>query len=55
MVEGGLASRIWGSLPWLPLGQRGTERKGKERGRLAIARAMGTEKIAKIVGESCQF
>lgn len=28
---GGWQASIWGSLPWLPLGQRGTERKGKER------------------------
>lgn len=28
---GGWQASIWGSLPWLPLGHRGTERKGKER------------------------
>lgn len=28
---GGWQAGIWGSLPWLPLGQKGTERKGKQR------------------------
>lgn len=42
-----IARGIWGSLPWLPLGQREKQRERTGRGADAVARATGPEKIGK--------
>lgn len=35
--------------------ERGAKRRGRERRRLAISRAKGAEKIAKMVAKPCQL